>query len=116
MHFPDRSGRGRDPVLSLLLTNAFAGSVVALIVVFAILVLDIGQLQTLISGSEQPLVPAILLSAGFIVTFASVAMGTAIMRIGRPDGGSPGGLPQGMVPVPIRARRIRRGRLVQRAV
>ncbi len=104
MRTPD-DRRRTDPVLALILTNALGGAVVAIFLVGAILFLDIGRLGTLIAASDAPLAPTALLTAGFVITFASLAMGSAIMRIGRDDergGGS--GRP---VPIPVRARRRR---------
>jgi hypothetical protein len=95
-----RAFLARNPVLSLILVNGLAGAFVALLLVVAILVLDIGGLGTLVAGSDMPVVPVALLTGGFVITFSSVAMGTAIMWVGRDEGGGTGGRP-----VPVRVRR-----------
>jgi hypothetical protein len=100
----ETSRRPANPVLSLVAINAAGGAAVALLLVGAILFLDIGHLGTLVAGSESPVLPVALLTAGFVVTFSSVAMGSAIMRIGRDEHRSGGGTP---VPVPVRAGRRR---------
>jgi hypothetical protein len=71
------------PLLRLLGINLAIGIAVALLAVGGLLVLDPHRLRTLILADQSPAVALILLSGGFIVTFASVAMGTAIMGIGR---------------------------------
>jgi hypothetical protein len=102
---PNETSRtSAHPVLTLVAINAAGGAAIAVFLVGAILLLDIGQLGTLVAGSDSPVLPVVLLTAGFVVTFSSVAMGTAIMRIGRGEDGSGGGTP---VPVPVRATRRR---------
>ena len=70
------------PLLRLLGINCAAGTAVALIAVGGLLALN-GQLRELIFADHSPAVPLVLLSGGFVVTFASVVMGTAIMRLGQ---------------------------------
>lgn len=79
------------PLLRLLAINCAAGIAVALLVLAGMLAIS-PQLRTLILSDHSPAVPLALLGGGFIVTFASVVMGTAIMRLGRerdvpPSGG-----------------------------
>ena len=69
------------PLLRLLGINCAAGIAVALIAVGGLLVLNV-QLRELIWSDHSPAVPLVLLAGGFVVTFASVVMGTAIMRLG----------------------------------
>lgn len=99
--------RIENPVLSLVLFNALGGAIVALAIVGAFLALDIGRLGTLIGGTESPAVAVALLSVGFVITFASAAIGSAIMRLGQIDGRDRRGGGVG-VPVPIRVRAVRR--------
>jgi hypothetical protein len=77
------------PLLRLLAINCVAGIVVAMIALGGLLAIT-PQLRMLIFSDHSPAVPLALLGVGFIVTFASVVMGTAIMRIGR-DLDRPGG-------------------------
>lgn len=69
------------PLLRLLGINCAAGIAVALIAVGGLLALNV-QLRELIWSDHSPAVPLVLLAGGFVVTFASVVMGTAIMRLG----------------------------------
>ena len=82
----ENQGRGRaDPILTLMLVNGVGGAAVALALVGAMLALDIGRLGTLIATSDTPLLALTLLSLGFMITFAGMAIASAIMRIGAED-------------------------------
>jgi len=70
------------PLLRLLAINCAAGIAVALIGLAGLLVLN-AQLRELIVSDHAPAVPLLLLGGGFVVTFASVVMGSAIMRLGQ---------------------------------
>jgi hypothetical protein len=70
------------PLLRLLGINCAAGVAVALLAVGGLLALN-AELRNLILSDHSPGVALILLAGGFIVTFASVVMGTAIMRLGQ---------------------------------
>jgi hypothetical protein len=105
VRFAETFRRSVDPVLATILVNALGGAVIALGMVAALLALDIGRLGTLVFGSETPAVPLALLAAGFVVTFSSLAAGSAIMRLGQDDDtgrGRPRPIP---VRVPVRQRR-----------
>ncbi len=78
------------PLLRLLAINLAAGIAVALLALGGMLAIS-PQLRTLILADHSPAVPLALLGGGFIVTFASVVMGTAIWRIGREHDGPSGG-------------------------
>lgn len=66
----------------LLAINLGIGIAVAMLLVGGLLVLNPGGLRDLIIADRSPLVPIFLLLGGFVVTFASTAMGTAIMAMG----------------------------------
>lgn len=70
------------PLLRLLGINCAAGIAVALLALGGILALN-AQLRDLILSDHSPAVPLVLLGGGFVVTFASVVMGSAIMRLGQ---------------------------------
>jgi O-antigen/teichoic acid export membrane protein len=96
------------PLLRLLGINLAAGIAVALLALGGMLAIS-PQLRTLIFADHSPAVPLALLGGGFIVTFASVVMGTAIWRIGREHDAPPGGGRRRSVsalaePAPIRVR------------
>lgn len=78
------------PLLYLLGINCAAGIAVAMLAVGGLLALN-PLLRELIFSDHSPAIPLALLGGGFIVTFSSVAMGTAIMLIGRRDDGASGG-------------------------
>ena len=69
------------PLLRLLGVNCAAGIAVALLAVGGLLALN-SQLRDLIFSDHSPGVALALLSGGFIVTFASAAIGSAIMQLG----------------------------------
>ena len=90
------------PLLRLLAINCAIGIVVALLALGGMLMLN-GQLRGLIFSDQSPAVALALLGGGLIVTFASVAMGTAIMRLGGEEGAPPppgGGGVRRVVPAP----------------
>ena len=96
----------RTELFRLLALNALAGTVAAIVVVVGLLWLDVGRLGSLVAGSDEPALPIALMTFGFVVTLASAAMGTAIMRIGHDDeDGSSGGR---RVPVRVRGNHRRR--------
>ena len=66
----------------LLAINLGIGIAVAVLLVGGLLVLNPGGLRDLIFADRSPFVPIFLLLGGFVVTFASAAMGTAIMAMG----------------------------------
>jgi hypothetical protein len=98
------------PVLRLLVVNGLAGVVVALLFVGALLGLDVARLRTLLLADGNGIVALVLLTAGFVVTFCSVMMATAIMLHFR-ETGSGGGTKRGRVEAgsgPILARAMPR--------
>ena len=74
----------------LLAINLGIGVAVAAPLVGGLLVLNPGGLRDLILADRSPLVPIGLLFGGFVVTFASTAMGTAIMAMGAGETGKGG--------------------------
>jgi len=70
------------PLLRLLGINCAAGTAIALLAAGGMLAVN-AQLRELIFSDHSPAVPLILLAGGFVITFASVVMGTAIMRLGQ---------------------------------
>jgi len=73
----------RHPLLQLLAVNLAFGIAVAVIAVSGLLVLDTHGLRSLILNDQSPVVPLSLILFGFVISFGSWVMGTAIMRIGR---------------------------------
>ncbi len=78
-----RRRRWRDEeILRFIVLPGIAGSLAGLVAVAGLLMLDVGSLGTLVLGSGGGVVPVVLLSAGFMITFGSAAIGAAIMAIG----------------------------------
>jgi hypothetical protein len=84
----------RSPLFRLLAINLAIGVSIAGLLVGGLLFLDLGGLRHLILADRSPLTALALLLFGFVVTFGSAAMGTAIMAMGeyeaeddRPRGG-----------------------------
>ncbi|WP_210272584.1 hypothetical protein [Chthonobacter rhizosphaerae] len=72
----------RHRLLRLLAVNGLAGSLAGLVVVGGLLALNVGGLGSLVAAADNPVLPVVLMTVGFVVTLASVAMGSAVMRIG----------------------------------
>jgi hypothetical protein len=69
-------------LLRLLAVNLLSGVIVAALAVGGVLLVH-PTLRRLILQDDASPVALVLLAAGFIITFGSWVMGTAIMRIGR---------------------------------
>src|SRR5450755_412399 len=90
-----RDGVPITPLFRLLAINLGIGAGLAVVLVGGLLALDPGSLRHLIFADRSPGTALGLLLFGFIVTFGSTAMGTAIMAAGKPppsnDDGPRGG-------------------------
>jgi len=88
-----RSKLLRSPLFRLLAINLAAGVSLAVLLVGGLLAINPGNLRHLIFADRSPGTALGLLLFGFIVTFGSTAMGTAIMAAGKPppDAGGPRG-------------------------
>ena len=71
----------RLPLIRLLAVNLAAGCGVALLMLGGLLALDPGGLRELIFADGAT--GLALLAFGFVVTFGSAAMGSAVMMLGR---------------------------------
>ncbi len=80
----------RQPLLRLLAVNLAAGASVAVLMLAGLLALNPGNLRGLILADRGGGTALALLLFGFVVTFGSAAMGSAIMALGT-RGGGPGG-------------------------
>ena len=76
-----------EPLFRLLAVNLAIGIAVAVLLLAGLLILNPHGLRDLIFADRTPLTALLLLLFGFVVTFGSVAMGTAIMAIGQSEGG-----------------------------
>jgi hypothetical protein len=77
----------REPLFRLLAINLLIGVTAAALMLGGLLALNPAGLRDLITADSSPLTALGLLLFGFVVTFGSVAMGTAIMALGRSEGG-----------------------------
>lgn len=78
-------------LLRLLALNVLIGIGVAVLAVGGLLALDSHGLRHLIVADASPVLPVMLLLFGFVVTFGSVAMGAAIMGLGKGELPPPAG-------------------------
>jgi hypothetical protein len=94
----------RVPLFRLLAINLAGGMVLATLLVGGLLLLNPSGLRDLIFADRSPATALGLLLFGFIVTFGSTAMGTAVMAMGQyqADDEPPRGPPR------LAARRVRR--------
>lgn len=86
----------RVKLFRLLAINLAIGICAAILMVSGLLALDAYSLRSLILSDPSGITVAALLLFGFVVTFGSTAMGTAIMAIGRdsePRGGKGDAVP-----------------------
>jgi hypothetical protein len=103
----------RVPLFRLLVINLAMGTALAVLLVGGLLLFNPARLRDLILADSSPGIALGLLLFGFIVTFGSTAMGTAIMAIGQRQAvddkprGPPLPVAQQIRPVPVRARRQR---------
>ncbi len=73
----------RQPLFRLLAINLVIGIAVAGLMLGGLLMLNPGHLRDLILADRDGYAALGLLAFGLVVTFGSVAMGTAIMALGR---------------------------------
>jgi hypothetical protein len=121
-HDLDRTGVRGHRVVRLVLMNSMLGAGLGLAFALALLMLNSQGLGRLLLGSDTGLLAFALLASGFMVTFGSVAAGTAVMQIGRDDrragprddgGAAPRGrFARAPAPIPVRARASSQGRRV----
>jgi hypothetical protein len=100
---PRRFNFLRVPLFRLLVINLAIGMAVAALLVGGLLLLNPGGLRDLILADSSPGTALGLLLFGFVVTFGSTAMGSAIMAMGkrRDDDDRPRGPPR-LVAQPLR--------------
>lgn len=89
----------RLPLIRLLAVNLAIGAGIAMLMLGGLLVLNPGNLRGLIAADRNGAAALVLLAFGLVVTFGSVAMGTAVMTLGGKPKRSTGG---GGTPAPAR--------------
>jgi hypothetical protein len=75
----------RQPLLRLLAVNLAIGASAAALLLGGLIALNPDRLRDLILADRSPATALGLLLFGFLITFGSVAMGTAVMAIGGDD-------------------------------
>ncbi len=92
----------RQPLLRLLAINLAIGIGAAVAMIGGLMALNPHHLRDLILNDPSGGAAFGLLLFGLVITFGSVAMGTAVMALGRPQNPTPrSGKP---VAIPVRAR------------
>ncbi|HVZ54958.1 MAG TPA: hypothetical protein VG986_23535 [Pseudolabrys sp.] len=81
----------RLPLIRLLAVNLAIGITVAAVMLGGLLALNPGNLRGLIFADRAGGAALMLLAFGLVVTFGSVAMGSAIMALGRKPERNDGG-------------------------
>ncbi len=94
----------RQPLLRLLAINLAAGVSVALIMLGGLLALNPGHLRELIFADRMSFAAFGLLLFGLVVTFGSVAMGSAVMMLGKENKKNGGGGKRELIKVRAEAR------------
>jgi hypothetical protein len=69
----------RDPLHRLLFINGLCGAFLALAFVAALFIFNVAGLADLLGSEGQPALVVGLMAFGFIITFSSLMMGSAIM-------------------------------------
>ncbi len=86
----------RHPLFRLLVINGLAGATLGVFFVFGILTIDVAGIRTLLTSTGEWVIGLALLTMGSVTTFASVAMGGAIMLMPKPKDPGAGGRRAGM--------------------
>lgn len=95
----------RLPLIRLLAVNLAIGAGLAVLMLGGLLALNPGNLRGLIAADRNGSAALALLAFGLIVTFGSVAMGTAVMALGsKPQRKQGGGGTPASARVTVRAR------------
>jgi hypothetical protein len=81
-----KEGAAEGSLVGFLVCHCLAGISAGWTVVGGLLWLDVGGLAGLVMTSDLFPVPLLMLLAAFAITFGSVAMGSAIMGLGRSAG------------------------------
>jgi len=74
-----------NPLVPYLARHCAGGILAGWLSLGGLLGTNVGGLRTLIAGSDLGVLAAIMLLIGFAVTFGSVAMGAAVMALGRDE-------------------------------
>ncbi len=73
----------RYALVKYLATHCALGIAVGWALAATMVLTGVANLRALIAGADEPLVAVGMLAGAFAVTFGSLAMGTAVMMLGR---------------------------------
>lgn len=73
------------PLIRFLLRNGLLGAAAGIAVAGGMIVTDAASIGTLFATTSSPYVAGVLFCGMFAITFASLAMGTAIMTLRKDD-------------------------------
>jgi hypothetical protein len=90
----------RNPLVPYLIRHGLAGALAGWLTVAVLLAWDVAGIGTLALASDLFPVPLIMMFGFFGLTFASVAMGAAIMSLGRAEPRGRGGTRSARSPAP----------------
>ena len=76
---PSRATGLKDPVVRMIVTHWALGAGLGALAAAGVLLLDVGNVRTLLAQSDIEWAGALLLFTGFMVTFGSVVAATAVM-------------------------------------
>ncbi|MDE2350645.1 MAG: hypothetical protein KGL66_02040 [Alphaproteobacteria bacterium] len=76
---PRRTTGLKDPVVRMIVTHWALGAGLGALAAAGVLLLNIGDIRTLLAQSDIEWAGALLLFTGFMVTFGSVVAATAVM-------------------------------------
>lgn len=77
--------RETNPLVPYLIRHCLLGILAGWTTLAGLLATDVGGLRTLLLASDVGWMAGLLLMAGFAITFGSVAMGAAVMSLGKAD-------------------------------
>jgi hypothetical protein len=94
----------RDPLHRLLFINGMCGAVLALAFVAGLFLFNVAGLADLLGGEGEPALVVGIMAFGFVITFSSLMMGSAIMMQSDldDDSGGDGGGHCANTPSPLR--------------
>jgi hypothetical protein len=78
-------GEPGDSLVWFIIVHWILGAVAGALCASIVLILNLGQLRTLLASSDVQVIGLALLYGGFMLTFAAVVCGTALMQLAAKD-------------------------------
>lgn len=82
---PPAQARAASPLLRMLAVNAAIGFLVGQVLLAALLAMNVGGIGSLVLNAAEPVLPTVMLSVMFGVTFSSGYMATAVLLMPAPS-------------------------------